>query len=213
MGAAYRDEVGLRAGLQGRVAMDRTRPDTGPPRNDGRGKVVSFDRQPTLKGALVALRPLRPEDRADLFAVAADPLIWEQHPARNRHEDPVFRQFFSEALASGGALLVTDVRTRATIGSSRFHGYSEGKSEVEIGWTFLARSHWGGRYNEELKRLMLDHAFRFVNSVVFFVGPQNMRSRRAMQKIGGVLEPEPDAEGRVVYRITASAFARGETSA
>ena len=166
-----------------------------------------FEGQPSLKGALVELRPLRPEDYDDLYAVAADSLIWEQHPARNRHEEAAFRTFFAEALASGGALLVTDAKTRRVIGSSRFHGYSEERSEVEIGWTFLARSHWGGRYNTELKRLMLRHAFDYVSSVVFFVGPENIRSQRAMQKIGGVLEPESDAEGRFVYRITASAFA------
>ena len=94
------------------------------------------------------------------------------------------------------------------IGSSRYFGYSEEKKEVEIGWTFLARSHWGGRYNGELKQLMLRHAFRFVNSVVFLVSPENIRSQRAVEKIGGVLEPESDARGLLVYRITASAFTR-----
>jgi RimJ/RimL family protein N-acetyltransferase len=164
---------------------------------------VPFDSQPTLKGTLVELRPLRHADQDELYAVASDPLIWEQHPARDRHEAARFGEFFAEALASGGALLATDAETGRVIGSSRFHGYSEERSEVEIGWTFLARSHWGGRYNGELKELMLRHAFRFVHSVVFFVSPENVRSRRAMEKIGGVLEPEPDAQGRLVYRITA----------
>jgi RimJ/RimL family protein N-acetyltransferase len=162
---------------------------------------LPFDAQPVLRGALVALRPLRLDDYGDLFAVASDPLIWEQHPARNRHEPAVFREFFREALASGGALLVSDAATGRAIGSSRFHGYSEARSEVEIGWTFLARSHWGGRHNGELKRLMLEHAFHSVASVVFFVSPGNVRSQRAVEQIGGVLAPEPDAEGRLVYRV------------
>ena len=168
---------------------------------------MPFDRQPTLNGELVTLRALRPDDLADLYAVASDPLIWEQHPARDRYQETIFRQFFAEALASGGALLAADAKTQRVIGSSRFHGYSEAQSEVEIGWTFLARSHWGGRYNGEMKELMLRHAFRFVSSVIFVVGPENLRSQRAVAKIGGVLEPEPDAEGRLVYRITASRFA------
>jgi RimJ/RimL family protein N-acetyltransferase len=170
---------------------------------------VSFDSQPTLSGTLVELRPLRSEDYGDLFAVAADPLIWEQHPVKSRHEEAGFREFFAESLASGGALLATDAETRQVIGSSRFHGYSEERSEVEIGWTFLARSHWGGRYNGELKQLMLRHAFRFVNSVVFFIDLENIRSRRAVEKTGGVQEPGSDADGRLIYRITATAFARG----
>jgi RimJ/RimL family protein N-acetyltransferase len=174
---------------------------------------VPFDSQPTLSGTLVELRPLRPEDHADLYAVAADPLIWEQHPAKDRYEEARFGEFFAEALASGGALLALDAETRRVIGSSRFHGYSEERSEVEIGWTFLARSHWGGRCNTELKELMLRHAFRFVSSVVFFVSPENVRSQRAMEKIGGVLEPAPDAQGRLVYRITASGFRTRGTAA
>ena len=169
---------------------------------------MSFDSQPTLSGTLVNLRPLRPEDYRQLYAVAADPLIWEQHPVKNRHEEAVFREFFSESLASGGALLVTDAETQRAIGSSRYFGYRKETREVEIGWTFLARSHWGGRYNGELKQLMLRHAFRFVDSVVLFISPENIRSQRAVGKIGGVREPEPDTEGRLVYRITASAFTR-----
>ena len=170
---------------------------------------MSFDCQPVLKGDLVELRPLRSDDYDDLHAVAADPLIWEQHPV-NRHEARCFEAFFGEALSSGGTLIAIDARTRRVIGASRFHGYDEERDEVEIGWTFLARSHWGGTYNREMKHLMLRHAFRFVNSVVFLVGPQNLRSQRAVEKIGGVRAgSRPDAGGQdsYVYQITASDFA------
>jgi N-acetyltransferase len=166
-----------------------------------------FDLQPTLKGELLALRPLRPEDFHDLYAVAADPLIWEQHPHRDRHREEVFRQFFHEALESGGALIVIDSDDDQVIGSSRFHAYDPEKSEIEIGWTFLARSRWGGLYNREMKQLMLRHAFRFVKKVVFLVGPQNLRSQRALEKIGAVREGSRlDGGGRdsLVYQITAS---------
>ncbi|HET7039798.1 MAG TPA: GNAT family N-acetyltransferase [Gemmatimonadales bacterium] len=171
---------------------------------------MPFDLQPRLKGALVELRPLRADDFDALYAVARDPLIWEQHPAGNRHEEPVFREFFREALASGGALLATDAASGAVIGSSRYHGYDEARSEVEIGWTFLARTHWGGRYNGEMKRLMLRHAFGFVDRVVFLVGPRNLRSQRAVEKIGAVRAgSRTDGSGResYVYRITAAEFA------
>ena len=147
---------------------------------------VSFDLQPVLKGALVELRPLRADDCAALYAVAADPLIWEQHHMQHRHEEEAFKDFFHEQLASGGALLAIDAQTGDVVGMSRFHGYHEKRSEIEIGWTFLARSHWGGVYNREMKGLMLRHAFRFVRSVVFLVDPQNLRSRRAIEKIGAV---------------------------
>lgn len=158
---------------------------------------VAFDAQPVLQGHLVELRPLRAADYDSLYAVAVDPLLWEQHPARNRHEPDVFRAFFDEALASGGALIVLDAATQRVIGSSRFHGYDATRSEVEIGWTFLARSHWGGRYNGELKRLMLRHAFHSVSRVVFLIGPENLRSQRAIEKLGAVcVDSRADASGR-----------------
>jgi RimJ/RimL family protein N-acetyltransferase len=112
-------------------------------------------------------------------------------------------------LASGGALIAIDPRTQRVIGSSRFHGYDEAEDEVEIGWTFLARSHWGGRYNGEMKHLMLTHAFRFVRRVVFLVGLENVRSQRAVERIGGVRAgARPDAAGRerLVFALTASRF-------
>jgi RimJ/RimL family protein N-acetyltransferase len=166
---------------------------------------MAFELQPTLMGALVHLRPLRDEDFPALFAVASDPLIWEQHPDSDRYQEPVFREFFREAMGSGGALLAIDARTGAVIGSSRYHGYRAEPSEVEIGWTFLARSHWGGRYNGEMKQLMLEHAFRFVKRVVFLIGPENIRSQRAVEKIGAVqVGTRANERGRVslVFEIS-----------
>jgi RimJ/RimL family protein N-acetyltransferase len=146
----------------------------------------SFDLQPTLEGDLLELRPLELSDFEALWVVASDPGIWEQHPAKERATPDGFRKFFQDALDSGGALIAYDTRDGKVIGSSRFFGYDPERNEVEIGWTFLARSHWGGRYNGEMKRLMLDHAFRFVDCVVFLVAPENYRSQRAVEKIGGV---------------------------
>jgi N-acetyltransferase len=166
---------------------------------------MPFDLQPVLKGQLLELRPLRTDDYPDLYAVAADPLIWEQHPERDRYKEDVFRGFFRGAMDSGGALLAIDNKDGSVIGSSRYARYDEVASQIEIGWTFLARSHWGGVYNGEMKQLMLAHAFRFVENVIFVVGMQNFRSQRAVEKIGGVrVGTKVDADGResFVYRIT-----------
>jgi len=169
---------------------------------------MAFDLQPTLIGNLLELQPLRAEDFDRLYAVASDPLIWEQHPARDRYREQVFRDFFRESLQSGGALIAIERGTGRAIGSSRFHGYDADRSEIEIGWTFLARSHWGGSYNAEMKRLMLRHAFQFVENVVFLVSPQNQRSLRAVEKLGAVrVGSRRDASGResVLLRLTADA--------
>jgi len=153
----------------------------------------------------VELRPLRPDDFEALYAVASDPLIWEQHPNPDRCRRDVFTEFFRGALDSGGAFLVSDRRDGRVIGSTRFHGYDEATSEIEIGWTFLARSHWGGAYNREMKQLMLRHAFRFVTSVVFLVGPQNLRSQKAVERIGGVRDGSrigSSGQESFLYRIS-----------
>lgn len=148
-----------------------------------------FDAQPILTGATVTLSPLRPEDWGALFAVASDPLIWEVHPAHDRWQAPVFRQFFDNALASGGCLVIRDTASGAMIGSSRYDRSRVEPGEVEIGWTFLARDYWGGATNREIKAMMIDHALRWFDAAVFYVGAANIRSRKAMEKIGGQLLP------------------------
>jgi len=168
---------------------------------------VDFDYQPILEGSLVRLRPLRAEDYDALYGVASDPEIWEQHPVKNRHLEPVFKEFFADALSCGGALIALDAADDRVIGSSRFHGYDAEHKEVEIGWTFLARSHWGGKYNREMKRLMFEHAFRYVDTVVLLVGPENVRSQRAAERVGAVRDgTRLDGSGRLsyVYRIRGS---------
>ena len=164
---------------------------------------MTLDRQPTLEGDRLLLRPLRADDWEALFAAACDPAIWAGHPAHDRWREPVFRDFFAEALTKGGALVVIDKASGAVIGSSRFQEYdpADGGS-VEIGWTFLARSHWGGTYNRELKRLMLAHALRSVEQAIFLVGKDNIRSRTAMTRIGG----------RLTDRTTRATMAGKETT-
>jgi RimJ/RimL family protein N-acetyltransferase len=168
-----------------------------------------MDLQPTLRGELLELRPIRPDDFEELFRVGADPLIWEQHPEHDRWTEPVFRRFFDGALECRGGLVALDRATGAMIGSSRYFGYDPARSVVEIGWSFLARAYWGGKYNGEMKRLMLTHAFRYVDRVIFVIGAENRRSRRAVEKIGAVLSTiELDARGedKVIYELTRARY-------
>ena len=144
------------------------------------------DFQPTLVGPTITVRPIAAGDWTELFAAGSDPEIWKVHPVPDRYTEAGFRKFFDSAVGSKMAFVFVDRATNRLIGSSRYYGYEPEKSEIEIGWTFLARSHWGGRANREVKRLMLDHAFTFVDTVVFWVGEENWRSQGAMTKIGGV---------------------------
>jgi len=172
--------------------------------------------QPSLFHPLVKLRPLLVEDWAALYAVASDPLIWAVHPAHDRWQEPVFRRFFDDALASGGALVAIDPATNNLIGSSRFDRTRAEPGEIEIGWTFLARRYWGGPTNAALKFLMVGHALTQFDRVIFLVGETNLRSRRAMEKIGGLLtnrEHFADMAGtmvrHVIYSIDGASFASG----
>jgi RimJ/RimL family protein N-acetyltransferase len=144
------------------------------------------DFQPTLVGPTITVRPIASHDWAELFSAASDPKIWEVHPASDRYTEVQFRKFFDGAVQSKMAFVFVDRATDKLIGSSRYYGYEPAISEVEIGWTFLARSHWGGSANREVKRLMLDHAFTFLDTVTFWVGHENWRSQGAMTKIGGI---------------------------
>ncbi len=142
--------------------------------------------QPTLTGDQLELRPLTASDYSALLQAASDPLIWEQHPQPDRYKPDVFQKFFAEALASQGSLVILDRKTNQIIGCSRYYEYSKEKSSVTIGYTFLTRPYWGGVYNRELKKLMINYALKFVKTTFFEVAINNKRSQRAMEKIGGL---------------------------
>jgi N-acetyltransferase len=171
--------------------------------------VVNADLQPTLVGERLMLRPLTEDDWEAMYAVASDPLLWEVHPAWDRYKEPVFREYFAGAMASRGALAVIYRATGNIIGGSRYANFVTERNEIEIGWSFLARDYWGGTYNREMKTLMLTHAFRFFESIRFNIGATNLRSRRAVEKIGAVLDGEyvPEAINgvppvlHVIYRL------------
>ncbi|HXC59403.1 MAG TPA: GNAT family N-acetyltransferase [Steroidobacteraceae bacterium] len=143
-----------------------------------------FDSQPVLRGQTLLLRPLAATDREPLWEVARDALIWEQHPDKTRATPAGFARFFDSSLASASALVVIDQRTGGIIGSSRYYDWEPQQRELAIGYTFLAREYWGGATNLEMKRLMIGHAARWARRIWFHVGTGNLRSRRAMEKLG-----------------------------
>jgi RimJ/RimL family protein N-acetyltransferase len=174
---------------------------------------MMFYFQPDLMGDLLHLRPLRAQDHDGLFVAGGDPEVWAVHPHPERATAAGFRAYFDEQLASGGALVAVDRGGGALAGCSRFSTLYAEPGEVEIGWTFLGRAYWGGAYNADMKRLMLRHAFGYVERVIFRIGEHNVRSRRAVEKIGGVLSERVQnvtvagAPGRnVYYTIDRAAF-------
>ena len=164
----------------------------------------SFDLQPTLVGALLKLRPLTSEDFEELYQSASDPEIWEQHPQFDRYKKEVFQKFFTGAIDSQGAFAILDLQSGKIIGSSRYYGHDQIKNQILIGYTFLQKKYWGGKFNGELKSLMLGHAFQFVGAALFEIGENNKRSRKAIEKMGAQLCSEAVLHGKahVVYKIS-----------
>ena len=143
--------------------------------------------QPTdLKNNLVWLEPLEQRHFDELYLVASDPLIWEQHPNPDRYKLDAFTNYFKGAMESGGAFIIRDTLSGKALGSSRYCAYDAANKEIQIGYTFFARSCWGKSINKEVKILMLNHAFNYVDKVAFYVGANNIRSQKAMERIGGI---------------------------
>lgn len=141
--------------------------------------------QPTLENDLILLRPLRENDFEELYDVAKDPLIWEQHPCRDRYKREVYSEFFKDSIKSEGSIIVVDKSKNSIIGSSRFKPVEGVEYAIEIGWSFLSRDYWGGKYNRSMKKLMIDYAFGFMEDIIFYIGKDNIRSQKAVEKIGG----------------------------
>ncbi|MFK8048061.1 MAG: GNAT family N-acetyltransferase [Halioglobus sp.] len=157
--------------------------------------MTEIELQPTLIGNTITLRPLLPEDFPGLYEAAADPLIWELHPDSSRYKQDIFEErFFLGAIASGGAFAAIDNESGTIIGSSRFYKWKPDQQEISIGYTFLQRDRWGNGTNQEMKALMLNHIFTFAHTVWFHVGEVNLRSRKAVEKLGAVLSHTEDRE-------------------
>ena len=165
--------------------------------------------QPTIHNKLITARPLQEEDFDKLYQAASDPLIWEQHPNKNRYQRPDFENYFKGAIASGGALLVMDAQTNQVIGCSRYSDFKPETNTVSIGYTFFIRSHWGTGHNYDLKKGMLDYIFQFVDNVSFYIGAINKRSQISIERFGAIKTGEEDmayfgepSQPNYVYTIT-----------
>jgi RimJ/RimL family protein N-acetyltransferase len=140
--------------------------------------------QPVLENDFILLQPLKSSDFEQLYSVASDPLIWEQHPNKNRYQRTVFQTYFEGAMESKGAFLILDKKTGEIIGCSRFYDYNPDKNSILIGYTFIACKYWGKKYNPAIKALMINHAFQFCDTILFHVGASNIRSQIAIKRLG-----------------------------
>jgi RimJ/RimL family protein N-acetyltransferase len=170
--------------------------------------MIVFDKQPVMEDDLIKIIPLKATDFEALYKVASDPLVWEQHPNKDRYQREVFLNFFKGAIDSGGAFLVLDKATGEVVGSSRYYDAEETDS-IAIGYTFVGRAYWGKHYNPALKKLMIDHALQHFNAVIFHIGSENIRSQKAIERLGAQKTGEQKiayygepAKPNFIYQIT-----------
>jgi N-acetyltransferase len=176
---------------------------------------MEFDPQPTLVGETITLRPLRADDLEALWQAARDPLIWALHPDQTRYHRDGFERFFAGLLAPPGSLAVVDNASGRIIGATRYYDWEPAQREVAVGYTFITREFWGGNANREMKRLVIEHAAPHVDAIWFHVGKCNLRSCRAMEKIGAVaaFERQRPQNGEMVdfiyYRVDPARWRAG----
>jgi RimJ/RimL family protein N-acetyltransferase len=151
--------------------------------------------QPTLHSPLIKLEPLKASDLDDLYFVGRDPFIWEQHPNSDRYKREVFQKYFDGAIQSNGAFKVVDGEKQKIIGCTRYYDFDEANKSVKIGYTFLAKDYWGGLFNHEMKKLLIDYAFEHVDTIIFEVGSTNLRSIKALRKIGASYTSDIEMDG------------------
>ncbi|MET0463294.1 MAG: GNAT family N-acetyltransferase [Chitinophagaceae bacterium] len=140
--------------------------------------------QPILENEKAMLIPLKADEFAQLYAVASDPKVWEQHPNKDRWKSEVFQVFFDGAVQSKGAFKIIDKATGSVAGSTRFYDYDKANDSILIGYTFYGTSYWGTGFNRSVKKLMLDYIFQFVSTVYFHIGATNTRSQIAIGRVG-----------------------------
>ncbi|WP_126650294.1 GNAT family N-acetyltransferase [Chryseobacterium aureum] len=156
---------------------------------------MNFSVQPVLENYEYQLIPLQQGDFESLYEVASDPKVWEQHPNKDRYKREVFENFFTGAMESKGAFKIIEKATGDVLGSSRYYDFDEKDHHIFIGYTFYGTKSWGKGINPQVKKLMLDYIFQFVDKVHFHVGKENFRSQTALERLGG----QKIAEEEVAY--------------
>ena len=148
----------------------------------------------TLSGPVVTLEPLRRRHLRGLGQAAQGTDIW-QYMAANLAGTGSLEPWFVEArrLEKAAQQLPFAIRTTrggALIGSTRYLNIAPEHRRLEVGWTWLAPNHWGGRANAAAKLLLFEHAFETLGAqrVELRTDALNQRARRAILKLGVVEE-------------------------
>ncbi|AZB26148.1 N-acetyltransferase [Chryseobacterium bernardetii] len=147
-----------------------------------------------LEGTHVELIPLEKEHFEELYAAAADKDLWTLIPT-DGSDKAIFYKNYKLALSERDngnqyPFVIRHKETQKLIGSTRFFEIYPSDKKLEIGWTWITKEFWGSVVNLECKLLLLTYCFEVLktNRVQLKTKDDNLRSRKAIEKIGGVFE-------------------------
>lgn len=150
-----------------------------------------------LAGKHVYLRLLQANDRETIRPMAKDERIWEFTKGLmiNDTYDEQFDRYFDMALdpkALNGqqAFVIHDAKDNAILGMTRLYEFNPKDKRAAIGYTWYVPAVWGKVHNKECKLLLFQYLFEHLqfNRAELHVAHQNVRSQKAVEKIGGVRE-------------------------
>ncbi len=147
-----------------------------------------------LEGEMVRLVPLERDHFPALLKIGADSRIWEYMSVDGSDEGRLLQLLESAVLKRATKeqypFAVIEKATGAVVGSTMFHNIFPQHRKLEIGWTWYAPSLWRTGVNRECKYLLLNYCFDVLAAIrVQLVTDEiNVRSRKAIEGIGGVFE-------------------------
>ena len=158
-----------------------------------------MDIKDKLENKNFILKLLNNNDFDLLYNIGKNKKIWEQHPENDRWKKEKFNIFFNKGIENKFGLYgIYDKSKNTIIGSTRYYSYSKKKKSIKIGFTFLTPEYWSSDTNLQIKTLMLGYAFKYVENIYFDIGKNNIRSIKAIEKIGASLHLDADI-GNVLY--------------
>jgi len=139
-----------------------------------------------LENDIVSLIQTEKKHFEELYTVGSNPVIWEQHQNQDRWELNNFREYFDVGINNDeGCFTILDKKTNKIIGTTRYYSFDEEEPSIKIGYTFISRDYWGTQMNYQIKKLMLDYIFQFLDKVYFDISKTNYRSQKSVEKLGG----------------------------
>jgi len=147
-----------------------------------------------LENESVRLEPLTLENYHNLYEVAGEKDLVQFSPSyiETPKELKNYVETAIEDLKNKTAIpfIIFDKRVKKYAGCTRYMNINYTNKVLEIGSTWIGKDFQGTGLNPSMKRLMLDHAFDVMGyeKVEFRIDERNIRSRKAVEKLGGIPE-------------------------